>query len=166
MSCFVVDKRSVLDNKLSFKNGGTRAPACETYLSMSYVKCAPEEFEDQANRAFRFLSLFGLDLGWGLDIRAGKKIGARPPPPGRHAIKYELCENEKCAGGFSRMLAMHRIPVRSRGRKTQANNMWGGADGQMCFSLLSPTQHVQSVYVLEMGVCVMYVHSTQYISCM
>ena len=42
----------------------------------------------------------------------------------------------------------------------------GGGDRQMCFSLLSPTQHVQSVYVLEMGVCVMYVHSTQYISCM
>ena len=57
--CFVVDKRSVLD-KLSFKTGGTRAPAYETCLSMSYVKCAPGKFEDQANRAFRFLSLFGL----------------------------------------------------------------------------------------------------------
>ena len=59
MYCFVVDKRSVLD-KLSLKTGGARAPACETCLSMSYVKSAPGKFEDQANRASSFLSLFGL----------------------------------------------------------------------------------------------------------
>ena len=27
-------------------------------------------------------------LGWGLEYSCEKKIGARPPPPGRHAIKY------------------------------------------------------------------------------